>query len=183
MNTLNNKWITKWKSKGLFNESLGVVSTSNNTLNSLANHYNEKVRLKFKGNILQEKTITYNHKNIINLYVVYEITNFQYNNNPILINSLFGAVKLTKNADIKKYKYSGYGIGFDSQMFYQHPSRRIGRDVIIFGVDMSSSTNTSNKEKYILILGKDAIEGLAEDSLSAEKCIQSMLLRVIQNFA
>ena len=58
MNTLNNKWITKWKSKGLFNESLGAVSTSNNTLNSLANHYNEKVRLKFKGNILQEKTIT-----------------------------------------------------------------------------------------------------------------------------
>ena len=34
---------------------------------------------------------------------------------------------------------------------------------------MSSSTNTSNKEKYILILGKGAIEGLAEDSLSAEK--------------
>ena len=29
-------------------------------------------------------------------------------------NSLFGAVKLTKNADFDKYKYSGYGIGFDA---------------------------------------------------------------------
>ena len=28
-------------------------------------------------------------------------------------NFLFGAVNLTKNADISKYKYSGHGIGFD----------------------------------------------------------------------
>ena len=28
-------------------------------------------------------------------------------------NCLFGAVTLTKNAEIDKYKYSGYGIRFD----------------------------------------------------------------------
>ena len=28
---------------------------------------------------------------------------------------MFGAVSLTKNADIDQYKYSGYGIGFDSR--------------------------------------------------------------------
>ena len=28
-------------------------------------------------------------------------------------NCLFGSVKLTKNADIDKYGYYGYGIGFD----------------------------------------------------------------------
>ena len=27
---------------------------------------------------------------------------------------LFGGVKFTKNADLYKYAYSGYGIGFDS---------------------------------------------------------------------
>ena len=32
---------------------------------------------------------------------------------PTLKNCLFGAVTLTKNADIDKYGYSGYGIGFD----------------------------------------------------------------------
>ena len=30
-----------------------------------------------------------------------------------LKNSLFGTVRLTKIADIDKYKYSGYSIGFD----------------------------------------------------------------------
>ena len=32
-----------------------------------------------------------------------------------LENCLFGSVKLTKNADIDKYRYFGYGIGFDRQ--------------------------------------------------------------------
>ena len=52
---------------------------------------------------MQQKIVTYNHERVVNLYVVYEITNFQYNNNPILTNALSEAVKLTKNADIEKY--------------------------------------------------------------------------------
>ena len=32
-----------------------------------------------------------------------------------LKNCLFEAVTLTKNADIDKYRYSGYGIGFDGR--------------------------------------------------------------------
>ena len=32
---------------------------------------------------------------------------------PALKNSLFGAVSLTKNIDIDKYKYSRYDVGFD----------------------------------------------------------------------
>ena len=56
--TLNSKWITKWKSKGLSNESLEVVSTSDNTLTPSINYYGGKVRLKFTGSILQQKTIT-----------------------------------------------------------------------------------------------------------------------------
>ena len=32
---------------------------------------------------------------------------------PTLGNSLFSSVKLVENVDISKYKYSGYGIGFD----------------------------------------------------------------------
>ena len=49
----------------------------------------------------------------------------------MLTNALFGAIKITKYADIKKYKYSGYGIRFDSQIFYNHPSEGIARDAII----------------------------------------------------
>ena len=122
------------------------------------------------GSVLQQKTITYNHKKVVNLYVVYKITNFHGTNNyPTLTNALFGAVKLTKNADIDKYIYSEYGTGFDGHGFYSHPSKGTGRNVIIFGVDMSSSTKIDNKGKDILILGKDPTQGLGEHLLSAEK--------------
>ena len=39
--------------------------------------------------------------------------NYVDSSDPRLWNSLSGAVKLVKDADIDKYKYSGYGIGFD----------------------------------------------------------------------
>ena len=38
---------------------------------------------------------------------------FSISSYPTLENCLFGEVSLTKNADIDKYTYSGYGIGFD----------------------------------------------------------------------
>ena len=62
-------------------------------------------------------------------------------------NCLFGAVSLTKNGDIDKYKYSGYGIGFDRKGFYSHPSGGTGINLIIFGVDMNSSTKIDNTKK------------------------------------
>ena len=37
------------------------------------------------------------------------------NTDLILGNCIFGSEKLTINADLDKYKYTGYGIGFDSQ--------------------------------------------------------------------
>ena len=37
---------------------------------------------------------------------------------------------------------------------------RVGRNIIIFGVDMSSSTKIDNRKKYILILGKGPAQGL-----------------------
>ena len=40
--TLNSKWITKWTSKRLSNESFEVPSTSNNTLTPEIIYYGEK---------------------------------------------------------------------------------------------------------------------------------------------
>ena len=53
---------------------------------------------------------------IINLYISYRQNSQSRNLNidVTLKHSLFGFVKLTKNADPGKYKYSGYIIGFDS---------------------------------------------------------------------
>ena len=80
---------------------------------------------------------------------------------------MFGAVKLTKHVDVDLYKYSGYGIGFDRRGS-RSIGNEIGRNVIFFGVDMSSSTHIDNKKKDILNLGKGPTQGL-EHSLMAEK--------------
>ena len=58
-------------------------------------------------------------------------------------NSLFGAVKLTKNSDSGTYKYSGYGIG----IFSLSTTIRFGKNVATFAADMSSSVHTDNKKK------------------------------------
>ena len=63
------------------------------------------------------------------------------------INCLFGAVTLTKNADIGKYGYSGYGIGFDRRGSFSFPGGRYGQNVLIFGVYMSFSAHIYNKKK------------------------------------
>ena len=75
----------------------------------------------------------------------------EYDDYPTLENSLFGTVKLVKNAD--KYKCSGYGIGFDRCGTFL-VANGFGRNVIIFGFHMSSSVHVDNKKKDILILVK-----------------------------
>ena len=66
---------------------------------------------------------------------------------------MFGAVKLTKNADINKYKSSGYGIGFDGKVAFSHPSGVFGNNAIIFGVDISLHYNGANS--YLLVNGAE----------------------------
>ena len=78
------------------------------------------------------------------------------------------AVRLTKNADIDKYGFSGYGIGFDRLGRFSFPSTELGETYYFFGVDMSSSTKIHNKKIDNLILGKGPIQGL-EHKLSAQK--------------
>ena len=43
-----------------------------------------------------------------------------------LKNCLFGAVTLTKSADIEKYGFSGYGIGFDKRGNFSFPGGGFG---------------------------------------------------------
>ena len=90
------------------------------------------------------------------------------NSDPTLKNCLFGAVTITKNADIDKYKYSGHRIGFDRRSCFSFPSGWFGQNVLIFGADMSSSSHIDNKKKDILFLGKGTTQGL-EHSLTVEK--------------
>ena len=81
---------------------------------------------------------------------------------------MFGFAKLTKNTDPDKYKYSGRGIRFDSRSKVSLPDGSMGKNVIIFEVDMSSSVHIDNKKKDILILGIGPTQGLDDTTLTAE---------------
>ena len=80
----------------------------------------------------------------------------------------FGDVSLTKNNDIDRYKYSGYGIGFDRKGTFS-VCNGFGRNYITFGVDMSSAAHVDNKKKDISILGEGPTQGLDGTALTVEK--------------
>ena len=93
---------------------------------------------------------------------------------------MFGAVSLTKINDIDEYKYSAYGIGFHRKGKFS-VGNGFGRNCIIFGVDMSSFVHVDNKKKYILILGEGPTQELDGTTLTTDKIIQSVLLKITIN--
>ena len=59
---------------------------------------------------------------------------------------------MTKTADFDRYKYSGYGIGFDTRGSFLLSDDSVfskKRNKIIFGIEMSLSVHTDNKNKKI----------------------------------
>ena len=125
----NTNYVSSWKPKGL------LPNTSDNSLTSALSFHGAKTRVKFNGSYLQQPNLSYTHGTIVNIYIVYEMSaSSSHTGNPMLKNLLFGAVTLTKNADIDKYEYSAYGIGFDRKSSFSFPSGEFGQNVIIFGV-------------------------------------------------
>ena len=126
------------------------------------------------------KKNSYTHEKVVNIYFVYELgASTSNDSNPTLKNCLFGAVTLTKDGDIDKYGYSGYGIGFDRKSSFSFHDGEFGQNVIIFGADMSSFAHIDNKKKDILILGKGPKQGL-EHTLTTEK-IYSITFTLTKN--
>ena len=160
-------YILSWISKGLSAEGIKSSATFDNSLTPKLNYYDIKKRVKFTGSCLEQSTVSYTHNTKVNIYI-YEVgTSSSHNNDHTLKNCLFGAVTSTKNADIDKYGYSGYGTGFDRRPSFSFPGSRFGQNVLIFGVGMSLSARINNKKKT-LVLGKGPTQEL-EHTLNAEK--------------
>ena len=122
----------------LSDEKVNSSKTPNDSITPNLDYYGTKIRVKFRGNCLKQDKTTFRHKKIGNIYIVYELTGSSSNgNDPTVINSLFGAVRLTRNADIDKYGYSGYEAGFNRRGSFSFPGGGFGSTVIIFGVNMS----------------------------------------------
>ena len=106
------------------------------------------------------------HKNVVNVYISYRLDTGSRDLNTDFIsgNCLFGAVKLTENADPDKYGYSRYDVR--SQFLFSNGSW--GKNVFIFGANMSSSENFYNKKKYISVLGEGLKQGLDDSTSTVE---------------
>ena len=130
-------YIYYWKSKGLSDERINSIKTSDYGLTLYLSYYDiNQIRIGFDGGCLKQDESVIPLKRIVNIYTVYEITNnFDISNYPTLENCLFVAVKLTKNADIDKYGCFGYGTGFERHGSFSFSGTGFGRNVIIFGVD------------------------------------------------
>ena len=86
---------------------------------------------------------------------------------------------MTKNSDTDRYEYSVNEIGFDRHGGFSFPGTSLGRNVIVFGVDLSSSTKIDNRKKYILILGMGPTQGV-KHTMSAGK-VYSINFTVTRN--
>ena len=106
--------VSEFRSKGIYNE---VIKPPNNMLAPKMGLEERSMHLKFDGSCLKTTKKYFYFPTLIelNIYIVYELDSNLNNFDPALENCLPDAVKLTKNADIEKYKYTGYGIGFDSR--------------------------------------------------------------------
>ena len=145
-------YICFWKSIGSSDERLDSITASNYKITPELSFYGAKARVEFNGSCLKQDKVTYNHGKIVSIYIVYEISkNYNFSSYPTLEKCLFGAVTLTKNADINQYKYSGYGIGLDRKGEFSFGTREFGRNCIFFGADMNSSSHANNKKIIIFL--------------------------------
>ena len=71
----NITYILSWKSRGLHDTKIKAIATNNYLLNPQINIYDMgNIRIKFNGSFLNRFPATISHRNVVNMYIVYEIT-------------------------------------------------------------------------------------------------------------
>ena len=107
-----------WKPKWLSDESIKFLAASNKSLISALNYISTKLRVQRDGRCLGQNRLIFNHKKVVNFYIVYETKLWRFNivdKDFVFKNYLIEAVKLSRNANCDKFKYSAYHNEFDSR--------------------------------------------------------------------
>ena len=179
---LTSKDISEWKSTGIYNYSSDYnMNAFANAKSNLPNFKNDsRMHVHLSGNHFQQnKVIIPNNNNAINIYCVYKLDPIALSRDTsfTIQNALFGAMQITKNAtDNSKNNYKGCGICFDerSQFSYTitadgraHSTN--GRNVLIFGVDMSFSAHATNRANHIYLMGDGLTQGINDTTIYVEK--------------
>ena len=68
------KHIYSCKSKGFSNENITPPTTTGYILTPKLSYFGTKTRVEFNANCLRQDKITYNHRKILNIYIVFEIS-------------------------------------------------------------------------------------------------------------
>ena len=151
--------IESWKSNGMSEENIESITKSVCNFAPTFVDYHLLPDMNFNGHCLIKNNI-FIPKKVINLYISYtpgpQLRNLK--TDFTLGYCLLGSVKVTKNYNLDKYKYTGYCIGFDSRSEFLFTDGSYGKNVIIFGADMSSSVH----------VGKAPTQGLDDTTLTAE---------------
>ena len=176
------KKISKWKSTSIFicsdDSSMKGIEDTKTKLPELKN--DGRMHVYLQGNHFQQNSVIIpNNNNVINIYVVYKLDPISSTRNTdyTIQNALFGAMKITKNTNSSKNNYTGYGLCFDEGGEFGHTVRqgnfdRItnAKNVIIFGVDMSSSIHTTNRTNTIYVMGKNLFKELMTQLYMQKNC-------------
>ena len=194
----NGKKITNWKSTGIFNYSddyYYVMNAIEDTKTNLSlSKIDKEVYVLLQGNYFQQNNdiiIPNNNKIVVNIYVVYKLDPISSTRNTdyTIQNALFGALKITKNTDYSKNNYTGYGLCFDEGGEFGHTVKQgnfnrttNARNVIIFGVDMSSSIHATNRANNIYVMGKEFILGINDTTIYAEKLFHNNFTELGKKF-
>ena len=98
-------------------------------------------------------------------------------------------MKITKNADSSKNNYTGYGLCFDEGDEFGHTVKKgnfdrttDAKNVIIFGVDMSSSIHATNRANNIYVMGKGLTQGINDTTIYAEKLFHNNFTELGKKF-
>ena len=147
---------------------------------------NGRMNVEFNRYYLaQNKAIHPNNNKVVNIYIVYELGLINNDGTDVYTtqNASFGAMKITKNAtNTSKNKYEEYGTCFDSGGKFSKGNITDGKNVIIFGVDMSFSTHATNKANNIYVLGDWLVQGINDTTIYAKKVFTFNFTEVEKNF-
>ena len=177
----NNKKILKFRSTGIFNYSyyysMNGIEGAKKNLPILKN--DDRMYVYLQGSHFQQNdVIVTNNNNVINICIVYKLDPISSTRNTdyTIQNAIFGAMKISKNTDSSKNNYIGYGLCFDEGGEFGHTVKQgnfngttNAKNVIIFGVDMSSSVHATNRANNIYVMDKDFIQGINDTTIYAEK--------------
>ena len=180
--SLTSKDISAWKSTGIYSYSsdsnMNAFAIAKSNLPNLKN--DGRMHVYLSGNHFQQnEVIIPNNNNAINIYCVYKLDPIASSRDTsfTIQNALFGAIQITKNAtDYSKNNCKGYGICFDERSQFGHTITEDGRahttngrNVLIFGVDVSFSVHATNRANSIYVMGDGVTQGIHDTTLYVEK--------------